>query len=50
MLKEMVRIDCNTFSSLKRPNMSSELDFFMNIMPQKIQFGADMQSLPKAPQ
>ena len=46
----MVRMDCNTFSSLKRPNMSSELDFFMNIMPQKLQNGADMQSLPKAPQ
>ena len=24
--------------------------FFMNIMPHKLQNGADMQSLPKAPQ
>ena len=40
-------MDCNTFSSLKRPNMSSELDFFMNIMPQKLQNGADMQNLPQ---
>ena len=34
----------------KTKYMSSELDFFINIMPQKLQNGADMQSLPKAPQ
>ena len=43
-------MDYNTFSSFKRPNISPNIRFFMNIMPQKIQNGADMQSLPKAPQ
>jgi hypothetical protein len=31
----------------KTKYMSSELDFFMNIMPQKLQNGADMQNLPQ---
>ena len=29
----------------KTKYMSSELDFFMNIMPQKLQNGADLQNL-----
>ena len=38
------------FLFFKKANCVLRIRFFMNIMPQKLQNGAAMQSLPKAPQ
>ena len=43
----MVRMDYITFSSLERSKCVLRIRLFMNIMPQKLQNGADMQNLPQ---
>ena len=40
-------MDYTTFFSLKDQKCVLRIRFFMNIMPQKLQNGADMQNLPQ---